>query len=73
MRRFFGDVGGLCKKENQLYVALFGLAHKQCNSIIKSWLHCLTSVSKGRFLANNILLARCLVMAQIKFCLIKEK
>ena len=28
---------------------------KQCNGIIKGWLHCLTSESKGRFLANNIL------------------
>ena len=33
------------------------LAHKQCNGIIKGWLHCLMSESKGRFLANNILLA----------------
>ena len=30
---------------------------KQCNGIIKGWLHCLMSESKGRFLANNILLA----------------
>ena len=35
---------------------------KQCNGMIKGWLHCLTSESKGRFLAKNILLAWCLVM-----------
>ena len=34
---------------------LFDLAHKQCNGIIKGWLHCLTSGSKERFLVNNIL------------------
>ena len=38
-------------------VLLFDLAHKQCNDIIKGWLHYLTSESKGRFLANTILLA----------------
>ena len=32
----------------------------------------LTSVSKGRFLASNILLAWCLVMAQIQFSLTKK-
>ena len=36
-------------------VLLFDLAHKQCNGIIKGWVHCLTSESKGRFLVNNIL------------------
>ena len=49
-------------------VLLFDLAHRQCNCVIEGWLHCLTSVSKGRFPANNILLARCLV---IQFFLIK--
>ena len=33
---------------------LFNLVHKQCNGIIKGWLHYLTSESKGRFLVNNI-------------------
>ena len=37
-------------------VLLLDLAHKQCKGIIKGWLHCLTSESKGRFLANDILL-----------------
>ena len=48
-------------------VLLFDLAHKQCNGIIKEWLHCLTSESNGRFLVNNILMfdSWCLVMAQI--------
>ena len=31
------------------------LTHKQCNGIIKGWLQCLTSESKGRVLVNNIL------------------
>ena len=55
---------------NQPRVLFFDLAHKQCNGIIKGWLHCLTSESKGRFLVNNILIfgsAWCLVMAQIQF------
>ena len=43
----------------------FHLAHKQCNGIIKGWLHYLTSESKERFLVNNILLAWCLVMARL--------
>ena len=30
-------------------------SHKQCNGIIKGWLHCLTSESKERFLVNNTL------------------
>ena len=64
---------------------LFDLAYRQCNDIIKGWLHCLTSESKGRFFVNNILMfdhgdiispwfnsTRCLVMAQIQFSLIKE-
>ena len=38
---------------NQALVPLFDLPHKQCNGIIKGWLHCLTSESKGRFLVNN--------------------
>ena len=29
---------------------------QQCNGIIKGWLHCLTSETKGRFLVNNILI-----------------
>ena len=33
-------------------VALFDLAHKQCNGIIKGCLHCVTSDSKGRFLCQ---------------------
>ena len=69
------------QKQNQVMshsnwprVLLFDLAHKQCNGIIKGWLHCLTSESKGRFLVNNILFgsAWCLVMAQIQFSLIKK-
>ena len=32
-------------------VLLFDLAHKQCNGIIKGWLHCLTSDSKGSFIS----------------------
>ena len=32
-------------------VLLFDLAHKQCNGIIKGWLHCLTSDSKGGFIS----------------------
>ena len=44
----------------------FKLTMHSCNSIIKGWLHCLTSDSKGRFLVYNVLLgsAWCLVMAQ---------
>ena len=56
---------------NRALVPLFDLPQKQCNGIIKGWLHCLTSESKGRFLANNTL-AWCLVMAQIQFSLIKK-
>ena len=44
---------------------LFDLAHKLCNGIIKEWLHCLTSDSKGRFLVIIMLMfgsARCPVM-----------
>ena len=40
------------------------LAQKQYSDTIKGWLHCLTSESKGIFLASNILLAWCLAMAQ---------
>ena len=36
-------------------VHLFDLARKHCNFIIKGWLHCLTSESKGRFLVNNVI------------------
>ena len=53
-------------------VLWFDLAHKQCNSIIKGWFHCLTSESKCRFLVNHILLAWCLVMTKIQFSLIKK-
>ena len=56
-------------------VLLFDIARKQCNGIIKGWLHCLTSESKGRFLVTNILMfgsAWCLAMAQIQFSLMKE-
>ena len=56
---------------NRPRVLLFDLAHKQCNGIIKGWLHCLTSELKVRFLVNNTLLA-CLVIAQIQFSLIKQ-
>ena len=35
-------------------VLLFDLAHKQCNDIIKGWLHYLTSESTGRFFVNNV-------------------
>ena len=52
--------------------SFFDLVHKQCNDIIKGWLHFLASESKRRFLANNILLALCLVMEQIQFSLIKK-
>ena len=53
-------------------ILLFDLAHKQSSGIIKWWLHCLTSESKRRFLANNMLLASCLAMVQIQFSLIKK-
>ena len=55
-------------------VLLFDLAHKQCNGIIKGWVHCHTSEWKGRFLVNNILFgsACCAVMVEIQFSLIKE-
>ena len=49
-------------------VLLFDLAHSQCNGIIKGWLHCVTTESKGRFHVNNILMFDtewCLVMRQI--------
>ena len=41
---------------NSLHALLLNLAHRQCNGIIKGWLYCLTSESKGRFLVNNILM-----------------
>ena len=53
-------------------VLLFDLAHKQCNGIIKEWLHCLTSESIGGFLTNDILLTWCLVMTRIQFSLIEK-
>ena len=55
-------------------VLLLDLVCKECNGIVKEWLHCLTSESKGRFLVNNILIfgsAKCLVMVQIQFSSIK--
>ena len=61
---------------NRPRVLLLDLAHEQCNGIIKGWLHCLTSESKGRFLVDIILMfgsAWCLVMVQIQFSLIKKK
>ena len=69
------------QKQNQVmshsnwpWALLFDLAPYQCNGIIKGWLHSLTSESKGRFLANNILFgsAWCLVMVQIQFSLIER-
>ena len=62
-------------RSNWPHVILFDLAHKQCNGIIKGWLHCLTLESKGRFLVNNILMfgsTWCLIMAQIQFSPIKN-
>ena len=50
---------------------MFDLARRQCSGIIEGWLHCLTSESKGRFPANNILLAWFLVIVHIQFFLIK--
>ena len=47
-------------------VLLIDFANKQCSGIIKGWLHCLTSESKGRFLAHDILLAWCLAMTLIQ-------
>ena len=55
---------------------LFDLLHKQCNGIIKGWLHCLMSESNGRFLVNHILLFSSvwsLVTGQIQFSLTKKK
>ena len=51
-------------------VLLFDLAHKQCNGIIKGWLHCLTPESIGRFLVNDILMfdsAWCMFWRKSKF------
>ena len=36
-------------------IMLFDLAHTQANGVIKGWLHCLTTESKGRFVINNII------------------
>ena len=56
-------------------VLLFHVAHKQCNDVVKGWLHCLTSESKGRFLVNNILMfgSAYLVMAKNQFFVNKKK
>ena len=54
-------------------VLLFDLAHKQCNGIVKRWLHCISA--KGTFIVNNILMfgsAWCLVMSHIQLSLIKN-
>ena len=54
---------------------LFDSAHKWGSGIIKGWIHCLTSESKGRFLVSNLLMlgsAWCLVTEQIQFSLIKK-
>ena len=53
-------------------ILLFDLVYKKCSGIIKGWLHCLTSESKGRFLTNKIYLPWCLVMAQIQSLLIRK-
>ena len=53
-------------------VLLFDLAPNNAMVSLKNGFSCLTSESKGRFLANNILLAWCLVAAQIKFSFIKK-
>ena len=68
------------KKKNQITsysnwpcVLLFDLAHKQCNGIVKRWLHCISA--KGTFIVNNILMfgsAWCLVMSHIQLSLIKN-
>ena len=52
-------------------VLLFNLVHKQCNSLVKRWLHCLTSESKERFLVKNVLVFAS-VRAQIQFFLLKK-
>ena len=60
---------------NSSSVLLFDLAHKQYNGVIKGWLHCLMSESKGRFLVNTTLMfgsAWYLVMSQIKFFFLKK-
>ena len=54
-------------------VLLLDLAHKECNGIIKGWLHCLTPESIARFLVYNLLTfdsAWCLIMTQIQLSLI---
>ena len=38
-------------RSNWSRVILFDLVHKQCNGIIKGWIHCLTSESKDDFLS----------------------
>ena len=50
------------QKQNQVMshsnwprVLLFVLTHKQCNDIIKGWLHCFPPESIGRILVSNIL------------------
>ena len=52
-------------------VLLFNLVHKQCNGLVKRWLHCLTSESKERFLVKNVLVFAS-VRAQIQFFLLKK-
>ena len=65
----------LTSHSSWLRVLFFDLAYKQCNGIIKGWLHCLTPESIGRLLVNNILMfnsTSCLAMAQIHLSLIKR-
>ena len=63
-------------KQNQIMShsrdSLFDLANKQCNGIIKGWLHFLTSESNGRFLVNNILIFGSAWFNPIQFSLIKK-
>ena len=48
-----------------------GFVKKFKKKISLGWFRCLTSKSKGRFLANNIII--CLVMAKIQFSLIRKQ
>ena len=73
----------LTEKQNQVTshsnwpgVLLFDIANKQCNDIIKEWLHCLTPESIRRFLIINVLMfdsAWCLVMVQLSKYLFATK
>ena len=48
-----------------------GFVKKFKKKISLGWFHCLTSKSKERFPANNIII--CLVMAKIQFSLIRKQ